>query len=235
MYQLLYALDNANHTFSGIDVLVRSRAARHGPQGQPGPHRRPGQIRPARLQGGWTPRGAATWSRQEQTGHFCSPGRGGSEEPRRKADGAWGWVERPWDQILPTFRRPVPKRFLNVENQPRPRPPRHTHTHTLFFICLFIYAGSLLLHGLSSSCSEWVSLSWCLLFLRSMDSRAHGLHSVATAPGPWRVSSVAVSLLTNTLEQSNPHSGLLALQHVGSSQPRDQTRVPGLGRRLCSH
>lgn len=39
VYQLLYALDNANHTFSGIDVLVRSR---------PG-----SQARPARS--AWSP------------------------------------------------------------------------------------------------------------------------------------------------------------------------------------
>ena len=66
----------------------------------------------------------------------------------------------------------------------------------MVFICLFIfgYAGSLLLHGLSSGCSEWVSLLRYLRLLQSVDSRAHGLHSVATAPGPWRAGSVVVAL-----------------------------------------
>ena len=84
----------------------------------------------------------------------------------------------------------MPKRFLNVD---QPRPP---DTHTVVFICLFIVgcAGSLLLHGLSSSCCEWVSLLRCLCWLQSMDSRAHGLRSVATAPGPWGASSVIVTL-----------------------------------------
>lgn len=84
----------------------------------------------------------------------------------------------------------MPKRFLNVD---QPRPP---DTHTVVFICLFIFgcAGSLLLHGLSSSCCEWVSLLRCLCWLQSMDSRAHGLRSVATAPGPWGASSVIVTL-----------------------------------------
>lgn len=63
MYQLIYSLDNANHTFSGIDVLVRSRAA--GEVSVVGT-RAPVRAQPARLQGGRTPLGAASWSRRSQ-------------------------------------------------------------------------------------------------------------------------------------------------------------------------
>ena len=82
------------------------------------------------------------------------------------------------------------KRFLNVEDHP---PTTTTDTHS-FFTGLFAFGctGSLLLHGLSSSCSEWVALLHCLLVAehRLQGPRA----SVAAAPGPWRASSIVVTL-----------------------------------------
>lgn len=47
MYQLIYSLDNANHTLSGIDTLVRFMGAwlgRAQPGGQRGQSKDPGQI-----------------------------------------------------------------------------------------------------------------------------------------------------------------------------------------------
>lgn len=78
VYQLLYSLDNANHTFSGVDVLVRLVGSW-------------ASIRPqlVGLQGGLTSLWGYSWSCQEQTGNACSGarrgGRDGSEGQRRKA------------------------------------------------------------------------------------------------------------------------------------------------------
>ena len=63
---------------------------------------------------------------------------------------------------------------------------------------------------------------WWLLLLRSMGSRCAGFSSC------WLVGSRAqVQQLWCT--------GSVALQHVGSSQTRDQTRVPCIGRRILNH
>ena len=113
-----------------------------------------------------------------------------------------------------------------------------------FFINLFIYLfifvciGSLLLHVSFSliAASRGQSLLWCTgfslwwpLLLWSMGSRHAGFSSCGTrAQQLWLVSSRAQA-------QQLWHMGLVAPQHVESSQTRAQTLVPCIGRWILNH
>ena len=95
------------------------------------------------------------------------------------------------------------------------------------FIYLFGCAAYSLLHRLFSSCGKQGLLSSCCVWassgsgflccVQSTSSRAWGLQQ-SQFPGSelW-------------------HMGLVVLQHVGSSQTRDQTRVSYTGRQILYH
>ena len=111
----------------------------------------------------------------------------------------------------------------------------------LFFLKLFIYfwlhrvfisARGLSLVAVSRSysllrCTAF-SLRW-LLSLQSTGPRHTGFSSCGTRPQQlWLAGSRA---------QAQPlwHTGLVALQHVGSSPTRTGTRVPCIGRWILNH
>ena len=109
-----------------------------------------------------------------------------------------------------------------------------------FFPFLFIflamlgprcYAGFLLVAASGGYSSLWCigfSLRWLLLF-QSMGSRHEGFSSCGTwAQQLWLAGSRAQA-------QQLWHTGLVALQHVGSSPTRARTRVPCIGRRILNH
>ena len=85
---------------------------------------------------------------------------------------------------------------------------------------IFIYfgcAGSSLLHGLFSSCSEQGLLSGCSVWV----SHCGGFSCCST----WALGGRAQWL---------GHMGLVAQQYVGSSGTRNQTCVPCVGRRILN-
>ena len=88
-----------------------------------------------------------------------------------------------------------------------------------FFKFLFGCTGSLLLHRLFSSCSEQGLVSSCGV----QDSHCRGF-SCREQAVDMQASEVAVPRLELW------HMGLVALQHVGSSQTRDWTCVSCAGR-----
>ena len=73
------------------------------------------------------------------------------------------------------------------------------------------------------------SLRW-LLLLRSTASRRVGFSSCSA-----QASVVAASRISSCNTWAPGHTGLVALRHVGSSQTRDQTRVPCIGRWILNH
>ena len=93
--------------------------------------------------------------------------------------------------------------------------------YTYFWLCwIFVAARGLSLvaasEGYSSLQCVGFSLPW-LLLLRSTSSRRAGFSSCGTqAQMLW-------------------HTGLVAPQRVGSSQTRDRTHVPCIGRRILNH
>ena len=72
------------------------------------------------------------------------------------------------------------------------------------------------------------ALQW-LLLLQSTGYRCTGLNSCGTRTQQlWHTGS-------RTQAQSLWRTGLVALQHAGSSWTRDQTRVPRIGRQILNH
>ena len=111
----------------------------------------------------------------------------------------------------------------------------------LFFIYLFLSAlGLRCCTRAFSSCGKWgYSLLWCsgfllrwLLLLRSAGSRRAGFSSCGTwAQQLWLAGSRTQAQQAQQLQ----HTGLVALQHVGSSRTRERTCVPCIGRRILNH
>ena len=111
----------------------------------------------------------------------------------------------------------------------------------IYFLNLFIYFWLcwvfIAVRGLSLvAVSRGYSSLWCagfslrwLLLLQSTGSRRMGFSSCSTwAQQLW---------LTGSRVQAQQlwRTGLVALQHVGSSQTRAQTHVPCIGRRILNH
>ena len=109
------------------------------------------------------------------------------------------------------------------------------------FILLFVYfwlrwvfvamCGLSLVAASGGYSSLWCvgfSLQW-LLLLQSTGSRCAGFSSCGTwAQQLWLVGFRAQA-------QQLWRTGLVALQHVASSQTRDRTHVPCIGRRILNH
>ena len=114
----------------------------------------------------------------------------------------------------------------------------------LLFIYLFLAALDLccFLHRLSLVEVSWVcsslwclgfSLQWLLLFwrthFRTAGSRYMGLSSCSTWSQQLQLSG------SRAWAQQLWHSGLVTPRHVGSSQTKDQTRVPCIGSQIPNH
>ena len=94
----------------------------------------------------------------------------------------------------------------------------------LISLFVFFFFGCI---GSSLWCTGF-SLPW-LLLLQSTDSRRTGFSNCGSqAQQFWLVGSRAQA-------QQLWHTGLVASQHVGSSQTRARTRVPCTGRRIHNH
>ena len=97
----------------------------------------------------------------------------------------------------------------------------------IYFWLLWVFVAALGLSpveasgGYSSLQCSGFSLRW-LLLLGSTGSRARGLQQL------WHAGSKAQA-------QQLWHTGLVAPPHVGSSQTRDRTCVPCIGRRILNH
>ena len=106
------------------------------------------------------------------------------------------------------------------------------HSFVYLFTYFWLHWASFLLHWLFSGCGEQGLLSsfearayhggdfscWETQALGMQSSLAAASGSVAAAPKLWRVGLVLW------------RTGLVALQQVGSSQTRDRTHVPCIGR-----
>ena len=76
----------------------------------------------------------------------------------------------------------------------------------------------------------WVDFSfWWLFLLQSVGSRAHGFQQL------WHVGTVCVAVWFQSLGSVVVAHGLSCSAHVDSSQTRDQTRVPCIGRWILNH
>ena len=106
-----------------------------------------------------------------------------------------------------------------------------------FFLFLWLHWVFVAAHGLSLvvvsggySSLQCAGFSlWWLLLLQSTGSRHAGFSSCSTrAQQLWFAGSGAQA-------QQLWLTGLVALRHVGSSQTRDQTHVPCIGRQILNH